>query len=146
MKNIMFGFFKKKTPCTQEILSVVYIQNDSMKKWMKLFNAATGQKDQQEDKSVLESICGKWLCPDMGICLQIRKEENAYYVCLADAKDPLDFKISYAIRTYKGMSYFVFSGYAIFIECDRDSNRMSLGENLPFIRKVAGSTIPFTQY
>lgn len=137
----MFGLFKKKNHI-KDLPALVIAQFDVIRKLaalMPLLADLVLEKAQlKESDNILEAICGQWICEDIGICVKIRKEKSGYYASLMDiAGQEHDFNVSYAIRTYKGMSYFVVDSYAIFIEYDKQNHEIIFGGNLSLVRKTA---------
>lgn len=139
----MFGLFKKKD-YTKELLSLVISQNNVIEKLavlMPLLADKTFESIQQQKSNlILDKICGEWFSKDLSISVKIRKEKSGYYACIDDLGiQSKDFKISHAIRTYKGMSYFVLSGYAIFLEYNEGDKMIYLEGSLTLTQKNAVS-------
>lgn len=141
----MFGIFKKKN-YTKELLTLVFAQNNILEKLVAflplLAEDAFEKSRQKESEMFLEWICGLWICEKIGITVKIRKEKSGYFVSIADVGGlDHDFKVSFAIRTYKGMSYFIIDSYAVFIEYDKITNTLNLDGSLRLILKFADESI-----
>lgn len=136
----MFGLFKKKN-YTKELFSLFRSQTDLIEKLVTLVtllaDRSFDKQQQEETESHLDCMCGNWLRNDLGISTRIRKEKGDYYISIGDLEDPdHDFKELYAIRMYKGLSYFVVDSFAIFIEYNKEQNKIFLCGNMAFARQA----------
>lgn len=133
----MFGFFNK-TKQIKTLIGLLLLQNDILKDIVNILKNMN-KKDKESTTEILPNeACGEWSVKNLGICLLIIKEKDKFYASVRDMDSPAsDYKKSHIIRTYNNICYFILDSYAIFVEYDKDKNRINLCGNLSLIRPAA---------
>jgi len=134
----MFGFFNK-TKQIRTLTGLLLLQNDILKGLVNILRDMNGKTRPVAGKTTPDAICGEWTGKGLGICLWVRKEkDNEYYASLREINAPTeDHRESFPVREYNGMCYFVLGSYAIFMEHDRNKNRINLCGNLSLVHIAA---------
>lgn len=131
----MFGLFKKKDHTKELFFSLVFAKNNARGKLAMPIPIFTGKvlakNSKEECEMTLDKISGTWFCPAIGLKVAIRKEESRYYADISEIDDPdTDSKASFAIRFYKGMTFFTIDGHGLFIEYNELNNHVILEGNI----------------